>query len=222
MNIKYLVTILLAVTGLSASASQILWATGTGRGHMFTTNSGARLDAGSLVRVGYLTTAGDLSTFTEFAATTISHPGAAPNNIGGFLTNPAENLNGPANVAARNKQIYIWVYNAPTAAAATEQGIFTSTDPSWIIPSSFTGDPTETNNPATALMLPAGVVTAQSPPLLAGNPLWVGPTSTKGPITVGTGTNPDGSIYRLGAIVPEPGTAGLLLLGLLGLARRRR
>src|SRR5262245_50104901 len=122
MNIKYLVSILLLATGLAASASQIAFATGGGRGHMFVTNDQTRVAFGSLVRVGYLTTAGDLSTFTEFATTTISHPGAAPNNVGGFLTIPAENLNGPANVAARNKQIYLWVYNAATAAAATQQG----------------------------------------------------------------------------------------------------
>src|SRR5439155_12028615 len=43
------------------------------------------------------------------------------------------------------RQIYFWAFDAPTLGAATQQGIFTSTDPSWIFSSSSSIPPPNIN-----------------------------------------------------------------------------
>lgn len=205
--------LLLAASTGSIFASAIQFATGGGRGHMFITSNpdGARVPALSLVRVGYVTTPGDVSTFVEFATTTMSNPSAAI-LIGGFLTTPANSLTVAA--AAKGAQVYLWVYNSPAAGTATQAGIFTSTDASWVIPASFTGDPTETSN--LTLNLVSGV-TAIPDPNLGGVP-----TFTRGDILI-NGTAAVGSIFRLAPPVPEPSTAlfGFIAVGALALRRRR-
>ena len=211
MNIKFLASCIVAVSSIAASASTINFATGGGRGHMFVSD-GNRLVSGSLVRVGYVTTAGDVSTFQEFATTTISHPSAGF-QIGGFLTNPASSDTIAA--AAKGKQIYLWVYNAATAAGATASAIFTSTDTTWVIPANFTGASDETSN--LSLSLAAGAVTAIQDPARQGT----NPSFTRGPVTVGA-TTVDGAIYSLGTAIPEPGSATLALLALAAVGRRRR
>ena len=200
-------------------ASAIQFATGGGRGHMFVTNDAARVVATSLVRVGYLTTPGSLSSFVEFAATTISNPGSTPaTQIGGFLTIPAASPTVAA--AAKGAQVYLWVYNAASSGVATQAGIFTSADPSWVIPASFTGDVTETSN--LSLNLAAGVTAIADPDAKFSGPNTSAPTFTRGNILI-AGTAAVGSIYTLGGpAIPEPSSVGLFaLLGMAALRRRR-
>lgn len=216
---RILTTILLlaASTG-SLFASAIQFATGGGRGHMFVMSpptDNVRVPALSLVRVGYVTTPGNLSTFVEFASTTISNP-SPTFPVGGFLTSPAASTT--IAPAAKGAQIYLWVYNAPTAGASTQAGIFTSTDPSWVIPASFTGDPTETSN--LTLNLVSGVQAIADPRFTG--PTITQPSFSRGDILVGT-TSAVGSIYKLGGgVIPEPTSIGLLALAGLAAARRRR
>lgn len=207
-------SILLALTGLAAQAATINWANGGGRGHMFTTSDTSdRVDAGNLVRIGYFETAGDInSAFIEFGTTTVGDPGAAPNNIGGHIPAAGKAINNTTaegNSLFASKQLVIWVYNASTAAAATEQGIFTST--AWTTPGNFNANDqsfvvTLGNSTAPAF----GPVTA-----------LFGSYST-GAVTVAGTANQSGSIYTLAAI-PEASTFTVSLLGLgLLCARRRR
>ena len=212
MNMKYLVCTFIAASSIAASASAIQFITGGGRGHEFVTTTGDRIAAGSLVRVGYLTTADNLSTFTEFATTTISNPSNTL-LVGGFLTIPASSVT--VAQAAKGAQIYLWVYNSATAGTATQAGIFTSTDTTWHIPASFTGDPTEVSNLSLSL---ASGITALADPATPGQ----APSVAQGPITL-NGTTATGNIFRLGGVgVPEPGTASLLILGLAAIGRRKR
>ena len=198
---------------VSAQASTLAFATGGGRGHQFILSDGAtRVTAGSLVRLGYLATPGVMDSFVEYGRSTISNPSPAI-AIGGFLTTPVNNTTPADNTAAQGKQIYLWVYNAPTAGAATQHGLFTSSTATWVIPSTFTGGATESFN------VTLGASTAPAFSAVAAS---IG-TFTTGVVGVGTGVdNTAGSIYRL-APIPEP-TTSMFALGIIGmgLIRRRR
>lgn len=209
--VKYSILLALALMPF-ANASTLTFGTGGGRGHTFLTSGGQRVnDASSLVKVGYLSEAGNTSTFVEFGRTTLSDPSPTI-DIGGFLTTPVANNDGAANRAAQGKQIYLWVFNSGTEAGATEQGLFTSTDPSWVIPGTFTGGATESS---------AIVIGKSAAPGLAGVTAVIGSYAI-GPVTVSNGTNAEGSNYTLAAI-PEAGSSSLLLAGCLAmLARRKR
>jgi len=212
MQIKQLLPLILIATGTLATGSAIQFVTGGGRGHMFVLSpANDRVAFGSLVRVGYVTTPGDVSTFMEFATTTISHPGAAvAAQVGGFLTNPAASSTVAG--AAKGKQIYLWVYNGTTTGGSTGAAIFTSTDSTWLIPNSFTGDATETSN--LTLNLTSNVTAIAAPGYASA------PSFSVGPVPV-AGSSATGSIFTLG--VPEPGTSLLASAAVLAmLARRRR
>lgn len=207
--------ILAAILG-SASLSKaafISFVTGGARGHQFLLSDGAtRVATGGLpVKVGYLTTPGDSSTFVEFATTVISNPlSTAP--IGGFInTKTGDN---PNVAGIRNKQVAIWVYGQNG-----DQGLFTSS--AWTVPGTLAPDVDASydvvlgitqggaNPPAvTAVTLPGQVTAAR----------YQQPVS----ITVTTGTNVDGASYVLASFIPEPSSMGLLALAGLATLRRRR
>lgn len=179
---------------------------------MFVLGDGTRVAAGSLVRVGYFETANDpSSTFVEFGTTTLSSVG---DQSGGHILASGQSIANAATTFA-NRQLYIWVYNAGTAAGASQSEIFTSTE--WTTPGNFnTSDAVFTIRLGT----PAGVGT---PPVVANlqAPGDAAPGSyTVGDVLVSGTANPNGSIYNLG--VPEPSTALMSALVGLGLLVRRR
>jgi hypothetical protein len=202
----------LAFLAISTSLSQaafISFSTGTARGHQFVLSDGAtRVAVGSNVRVGYLTTPGDTSTFVEFGTTSIANP-LSSQPIGGFLID--QTTNNPEVTGIRNQQVVVWVYGQ-----GGQQGAFTST--AWTVPASLTPDVDASfdvvlgvNNgtPVQVTALPIENYTAAS---------YTAPVS----ITVGTGTNPTGATYALGQLIPEPTSMGLLALAGLLVTRRRR
>jgi hypothetical protein len=92
---------------------------------------GVPLPTGSLVRIGTFAAepnaAGNLDTdfgsFQEFATTTIGRDAGGVTD-GILLRGGAAGISGPDSFAGQ--PIYIWVYNAPTAAGATDEAIYRS------------------------------------------------------------------------------------------------
>lgn len=188
-------------------ASTLVLSGGGGRGNQVVVGD-SRIAAGSLVRLGYLAEGTNLSSFVEFGRTTIGNPAPAI-TIGGFLGGQIDNNDPAANTAAQGKQIVLWIYNAATIEGSSADGVFTSTDASWKIPTTFDGGATQSSN------VIAGLGTA---------PGFTNVTALKGsysvgPVTVSGGTNATGSIY---ALVPEVSSSLLVGLSALGLMARRR
>lgn len=227
---KSILSILVALAA-SASVSEgvvISFVTGGARGHQMLNNNGSRIlttntvgnvnDPASRVAVGYLTTPGLSSSFVEFATTTINNP-LSTQAIGGFVNTATANNSSPTTVAAlKGKQIALWIYGQNG-----NQGLFTSAN--WLVPDTITVDPDSTFDVRLGI---ASTDLATLAPVVTGVPItgftlatYLFPRS----ITVGTGataTNPQGATYTLGAIVPEPGSVGLLALAGLAMLRRRR
>jgi PEP-CTERM motif len=106
-------------------------------------------------------------------------------------------------VSLQNKEIFYFVFNAPTTGAATQYGIFTNTSlPSWVFPD----DNAIPNTTTTDL----SQVPHDSSGILWGN--------------FGTGSALGFPLYNLAPIaaVPEPSTYALAALGALGLVLLRR
>ena len=188
-------------------ASTLVLSGGGGRGNQVLVGD-SRVAAGGLVRLGYLTEGTNLSSFVEFGRTTISNPSQTL-TIGGFLNGQVDNNDPAANTAAQGKQVVLWIYNAATIEGSSADGVFTSTDASWKIPTTFDGGATQSSNIITGLGTPPGFTNVTA---LKGS-------YSNGPITVGTGTNENGSIYTL---VPEVSSSLLVGLSALGLMVRRR
>jgi hypothetical protein len=215
-------SLLTFLAAASSQAATINWANGGGRGNMFVLSDGVtRVAAGSLVEVGFYETATDAtSTFVLFGTTTMGDPGTGVNAIGGHIPATGKGITSTAsdgNSTYTNKQFSIRVYNAASASAATQMGVFTSA--TWTSPQEFNdssdswlvtvGIASGTNTVAATALDPAGPIPAGS--YRVGN------------VTVGTGTNAVGSIYTLAA-VPEPTSfalSGMALFGLLAGRRRK-
>jgi hypothetical protein len=78
-----------------------------------------------LIRIGYLATPGDVNSFVEFGTSTIKSAGvgisAQPSKIVGSVINN----NGEGDDASFNgRDVYVWIYNASTAAASNMWGLF--------------------------------------------------------------------------------------------------
>jgi hypothetical protein len=77
------------------------------------------------------------SNFVDFAN---SFVGAG---VGGLSATWTQNSAGSANsLGVNGDRIYLWAFNAVTAASATEQGIYTSTAASWVFPNDSAIPPT--------------------------------------------------------------------------------
>src|SRR6186997_101869 len=124
MRILPLVICLAAAARIQAS-SVTLSSNPTGPAVFDSTNT-FKVPNGSLVRVGMiLNTTDPAGSFVEFGTGVVRSAGigatAMPGKITGSVTpSGAESTHGVFN----NRTIYLWVYNTPAQAGATEQGIF--------------------------------------------------------------------------------------------------
>jgi hypothetical protein len=151
-----------------------------------------------------------LSHWTQFANSTIGagSPNGAGDNSGYWLST---NTNSTIVLGIATKPIYYWVFNSATPALASQYGIFTgSTSTNSTISNAWTF-PSDTD-----------VVHATN------TDLDNVPHNSTGIIvgSFGTGISADGSspLYNL-AVIPEPGSAVLLVCGasfILAVRRRRR
>jgi hypothetical protein len=216
MKIKILSLLAAMSFASNADAAAITIGTGTSRGHQFVLSDGTTrvsVNPANTVRIGYLTTAGDSSTFVNFGTTTISNP-LSTQPIGGFVTNQSNDnpaANGVGNSIIANQQLAIWVLGQNG-----DQGLFTST--SWVVPPSLGVATDQLYN----LVLGAG--SGLTPPVVTGVAITGFQTASTRveSVTVGATANPNGTTYQLGAAVPEPSVTALLgLLGLVGLRRKR-
>ena len=216
----------LALSGI-ANAATINWGSGGGRGNMFVATDGfTRLASGSLIQVGFYENPNDAtSVFTLLGTTTIGDPGTGLNAIGGHLPSSGRALVGTAangNTTFAGKQLAIVVYNSTTLALATQRGIFTSV--AWTTPG---GTGFDDSSDSVTFTVGASASPGFATPVISLDPDGlVGPNPSGsysiGGVTVGGTTNNFGSIYRLGAIVPEPSGVVLLVMGLCVGMRRRR
>ena len=180
-----------------------------------TLTTSLRVPAGSLIRWGTMNGAISSANFTQFATTIVDNTASTTFN-GGSIRNPIEVTGTLAAVA--NIQVYMWVYGAATASSTVEQGLFTST--TWRPGSDF-----GTDGSATFTFVLGQTATAPGPAVTV---VPISGFAGMASVTIGsiknsaTGTaNPDGFIYKLGA-VPEPSVALLGALGTLGFFLRRR
>ncbi len=206
---KALSIALLMASVLSAEATSVSLSSLGNTGPAAYLNDGVTLvPNGSLVRIGTFSTPGDLSTFVQFGTSTVkTYPslGGNPGKVVGSVASGTEEDDTQFN----GKDIYIWIYNAATEAAATQSGIFRATvngtGDGWVFKDNNTGS---LDADSSALDV-AAINVAISPPGLNG-------------ASVGTGVNTATSRLILAA-VPEPTTATFAgLVGLLALSRRRR
>ena len=132
---------------------------------------------------------------------------SAAGKLGGSIV---DNNAGATQAAYYNaKNLYIWLFNAPTVAAATQMGIFRSTDAS--VPWAFA-----TTNGGVGDVLTYSTLISAAPTILA-----IGGT---GSVQAAGGTFTNGAL-QLAATVPEPSVlalGGLAGLGMLASRRRRQ
>jgi hypothetical protein len=181
-------------------------ATNPNTGAYFVLSDGTtRLPDGNLVRIGTFATApaADASAatlaaaFTEYGTTTSGHSAAAGANKGMINRSGVAAGAGVNETNFTGKNVYLWVYNAPTAAAATQWGVYGSTDASWKFAASVDDPPVSAS---TSLITNA-----------------YGKALTQAAVTTGTP-----NVYKLANAVPETSTFSLTALAALGLMRRKR
>jgi hypothetical protein len=193
-------------------ASNVVLSNGAATGPRVTTNGGALVGNGMLVRVGYFTNIADLSTFVEFGTTATATAATLTSRI---AANPVTNTNGEGDDAQFNGQdVYLWVYNSAVINPAAEQGIFRASDaaaaalvsPNWDFPTD--GGALD----SVTLLVDAVDIAISAPGQTGAAVIPGGAPGIAGGTTKG---------LRLGAI-PEPSTGLLCLVTGLFLFRRRR
>jgi len=136
-----------------------------------------------------------MSNFTTFASAVIGqgNPGGPGSASDGYWTGVSTNSS--STLGIQNKEIYYWVFNAPTAGAASQYGIYTApANASWVFPDDTNTAQIDTTDLSQVPHDSSGI-------------LWG---------SYGTGLSRDGSspLYNLASVssVPEPGTwVGTLL-----------
>ena len=195
---------LAAAVANSNAALAINVSTNPTSGAYFVLSNGTRLPDGNLVRIGTFdavpavdaSQAALASAFKEYGTTTSGHSAAAGANKGMINRSAIAAGAGVAEAAFTGKNVYLWVYNAPTAAAATQWGVYTNTA-DWKFAASVDDPPVSLSTSALngaygRALTPAGII--------AGTP----------------------NAYRLANAVPETSTFSLTALAALGLMRRKR
>ena len=218
MKIKAILGLILILTSASQAAVVITLTENPSTGPVFKTSALSPVADGRLVRLGTFdvqppansTFAQLAATFHEFSTTQIGHSGA-PNtgrmnklNIAGTI-----GTTGPGGVDDPDsffvgKKIYIWVYDSNSLNTAVGQGVFgsaTSTD-------TFKDQGTTFSMSITRFTLAFGTFADGVPANTASS--TAGAPAANGPSLI------------LAGPVPEPGTSVFLLLGVLGMAFRRR
>lgn len=188
------------VASSSASATQVIW---TATGALALDVNDNPVPAGSLVRIGFFTindatiaaNAANVpflnANFVEFDSDVV---GAGVGGFAGAWSVDSGQISDPTDIFA-NKRITLWVLNAPTLGAATQQGIFSANLADWIFPD----DDAVVDNTAIDLsQVNILIVGSQGPSFSIPD---VGELPT----------------FRL-AIIPEPTTGMLVGFALLGVA----
>lgn len=141
-----------------------------------------------------------MANFVQFASTTIGNGnpnGAGSASDGYWLTTSINSSNA---LAVNNTEMYYWVFNSPTAVAASQYGIFTNAAlASWKFPDDTAIPPTTTTDLAD--------VPQNSQGILVGS--------------FGLGLSKDGTspLFNL-AVIPEPSTYAFAGIAVAALAAR--
>ncbi|RFC52834.1 MAG: hypothetical protein DVB22_000191 [Verrucomicrobia bacterium] len=198
---KKLILLAAALLPLAAQASTVSLSTSRTGAGLFLSGGTTLAGTGSLIRVGSISNLADpIGTFVEFGAGSTRTIISTTSKITGSVSSALPEAN---HTQFNGRTIYIWAYNAPTAGAATQQAIFTSTKAFPVNDVSGVGDDVTVFS-ATEL---TGVVTI---------PGW-----NPGQILAGSGDHTPR--FVLGTVVPEPTTttfSGLAALAFI--ARRKR
>jgi hypothetical protein len=233
IRILTLTTIFFASLVSNSRAAAIAYAAGIDNG--FSLANGTNLPQFNLVRVGYFTFANPTvdipanannlsllnSSFVEFANAKIGDGFGFAEHFQSLFDRPNSNAEGFA-----NKQIYMWVFaSAGASASSTAPQLFSSATQHGI----FSVDPTNTSNAAANQWtirdnsaVPNNVsIDITDLTNAAGTALAPGAQVLVGSFNVGTSDLTSVPNFGL-AVIPEPSTALLAGLGLLGLATRRR
>ena len=149
-----------------------------------------------------------LDTITSATDPGVALPGLNISAAGKLGSSIIDNNAGTTQAAYFNaKSLYIWLFNAPTVAAATQMGIFRSTDAS--VPWTFA-----TTNGGVGDVLTYSTLISSAPTILA-----IGGTGSVQPAGV---SFPNGAL-QLATTVPEPSVLALGCIAGIGmLASRRR
>jgi hypothetical protein len=166
---------------------------------------------GSLIRVGTLLIPDHTDSFVEFGVSTVKPAGAFASARPGKVSGAVTNGGGEDDDSFFNgRDIYIWIYNAATQAAATGYGIFRAVGQTFPV-----NDPARTGD---EIIVPASSFTEA-----VIDPRF--PAGTQARVDFSAAANDqygNGRLIILGTGCPEPRSAGLLLFTGLALARRRR
>ncbi len=135
---------LLGLAAVAVRADQVTWGDTDSFG--LGTSTGVPMPAGDLVEIGTFdinnatiqVNQHNLSflqaNFVDFA-TSVVGAGAAGGSPGYWTQDSNAPANTPLGPGINGDQIYLWAFNAVSAASATEQGIYTSTAANWVFPS---------------------------------------------------------------------------------------
>ena len=216
-------------------AATINWAAGIDSG--LSLSGGANLAAGSLVRVGYfrdpssgvqLTDAQIQAlasspvtlnnSFVEVGSTPV---GTGVGSVAGHFAATSSADTGSSGLNVAGKQIYVWVFNAPTLVGATQQGIFY-----WLNTNTATNPDSTPETPGARWSFPAqdppGVTTVDLTDLTTGtSALAAGAHVVVGSFSAGTSSTTGAANFGLAAIAsgtPAITTTSPLTSGVVGTA----
>ena len=227
---KTILTVAWIFTIAAARATTVLWSAANDTGIVDastngTDNKGVVVAQGNLVRLGYFTisdAAVSLAKTNPSLLSSTSWHVIADTTIGIGTNLPGSfSLSSPVTLAAGDfgHQIYIWVLNAPTVGAATQQAIFY--EPATGLPGQFNANWAfpGSNGPTISTTIDIGQAkTSLGGTYLAGSYQTSNASATT---TFGAATG----AVKLEAVVPEPSTFTLFALAAAagaGLRRRSR